>query len=51
MRLAQQHGDEHGAGLRHLGDLNAFLEDYDRALRISSRPVVDAAVSTVSPAW
>src|SRR6516165_5712756 len=34
VRLIQQHGEfaEHGARLRHPGDLNAFLYDRDRAL-------------------
>ena len=31
--LIQQHGEfaEHGAGLRYLGDLDALLDDFDRA--------------------
>jgi hypothetical protein len=34
VRLIQKHGEfaEHGTGLRHPGDLNAFLYDCDRAL-------------------
>jgi hypothetical protein len=54
VRLIQQHREfaEHGTGLRDPGDLDAFLDDFDRpCLRINSRPVVEAAASTVSPAW
>src|SRR5262249_29294860 len=41
VRLIQQHGEfaEHGARLRHPGDLNAFLYDRDRALLKDQQPV------------
>jgi len=40
------------ARLRDPGDLKAFLYNCDLALvKISRRPVVEAALSTVSPAW
>src|SRR4029077_11763407 len=40
VRLIQQHGEfaEHGARLRHPGDLNAFLYDRDRALLKDQQP-------------
>jgi hypothetical protein len=54
VRLIEQHGElaEHSTGLRHRGDLDAIPEDGNRTFRrISSRPVVAAAATTVSPAW
>src|SRR5262249_28702618 len=40
VRLIQQHGEfaEHGARLRHPGDLNAFPNDFDRALLKNQQP-------------
>jgi ABC-type uncharacterized transport system substrate-binding protein len=54
VRLIQQHGEfaEDGTRLHHPGDLNAFFSTETLpSLRISSRPVVESALSTVSPAW
>src|SRR3984893_16481765 len=40
VRLIQKHGEfaEHGTGLRHCGDLDAFVEDRDRALPKDQQP-------------
>ena len=40
VRLTEQHGEftEHRAGLRHIGDLNAVLDDGDRALLEDEEP-------------
>jgi hypothetical protein len=47
VRLIQQHGEfaEHGARLRHPGDLNAFLYDRDRALLKDQQPVFPRALA------
>jgi hypothetical protein len=54
MWLIQQHGEfaEHGAGLVTVAIWTPSLRiSTAPSLRISSRPVVEPAVSTVSPAW
>jgi len=40
VRLIEKHGEfaKHGTGFRHRGDLDAFPEDYDRALPQDQQP-------------